>query len=98
LKAQQSGFANLTLAGCWIDTGFNTTCIEAAVMSGMQAARAICGEPVHVIGEDLLQRPHHGLGAIPAPLRALEQVGEFIEEGLERVAHWLFGAHRPGGR
>jgi len=98
LQAQHSGFANLKLAGCWIDTGFNTTCIEAAVMSGMQAARAICGEPLHVIGEDLLQTPHHGLGMVPAPLRALEQIGEFVEEGVERVARWLLGARKPDGK
>ena len=36
LGTDASGFDNLYLAGTWIDTGFNTECIEAAVMSGMQ--------------------------------------------------------------
>ena len=43
LRADNSGFGHLFLAGAWIDTGFNVECIEAAVMSGKQAARAITG-------------------------------------------------------
>ncbi len=89
LKAQASGFANLALAGTWVDTGFNTECIEAAVMSGMQAARALCGEPVVVLAEDLLQRPGHGLAALAEPLHALEEVSAFVERQLHRIAHWL---------
>lgn len=54
LKTDASGFGHLFLAGSWIDTGFNTECIEAAVMSGKQACRAICGEPIIVHGEDFL--------------------------------------------
>ena len=55
LKAGESGFAHLVLAGAWTDTGLNTECIEAAVMSGMQASRALCGSPNRVFGEDFLQ-------------------------------------------
>lgn len=54
LKTDQSGFAHLYLAGSWIDTGLNTECIEAAVMSGRQAARAICGDDREVPGENFL--------------------------------------------
>ncbi|HEY9026020.1 MAG TPA: hypothetical protein VIP05_17110, partial [Burkholderiaceae bacterium] len=54
LKCDASGFDHLYLAGSWIDTGFNTECIEAAVMSGMQVARAITGEPREVPGEHFL--------------------------------------------
>jgi uncharacterized protein with NAD-binding domain and iron-sulfur cluster len=92
LKAGDSGFANLTLAGCWIDTGFNTTCIEGAVMSGMEASRAICGAPAHVIGEHFLQVPGHGLGVASAPVRMLEEIVHFIEGGVVRIAQWLSGA------
>jgi len=95
LKAGASGFGNLTLAGTWIDTGFNTECIEAAVMSGMQAARAICGAPAHVIGEDLLQVPGHGLGVLAEPLRLIEQIGEAVERGVESVEQWWAGAFGP---
>lgn len=89
LRADASGFDNLKLAGTWIDTGFNTECIEAAVMSGMQAARALCGEPVHVIAEDLLQTPGHGLGAAAGPLQLMAAVGEAVECGVERLGRWL---------
>jgi uncharacterized protein with NAD-binding domain and iron-sulfur cluster len=55
LATDASGFDNLYLAGAWIDTGFNTECIEAAVMSGMQAARAVSGASFAIEGEDFLR-------------------------------------------
>jgi uncharacterized protein with NAD-binding domain and iron-sulfur cluster len=55
LKADGSGFDNLCLAGCWVLTGLDTTCVESAVMAGMQASRAICGSPKEVWGEKLLR-------------------------------------------
>jgi hypothetical protein len=55
LKTDASGFRHLFLAGSWIDTGFNTECIEAAVMSGKQASRAICGSPAVVVGEHFMR-------------------------------------------
>ena len=51
LKPGESGFSNLFLAGDWTYTGLNAGCVEAAAMSGMQAARAICGKPENVPGE-----------------------------------------------
>ncbi|ADO72706.1 NAD(P)-binding protein [Stigmatella aurantiaca] len=45
-----SGFENLVLAGDWTRTGYDLGCIEAAVMSGLMAARAL-GAPVSIIGE-----------------------------------------------
>ncbi|AFZ56040.1 NAD(P)-binding protein [Anabaena cylindrica FACHB-243] len=41
LKTDESGFDNLYLAGDWINNGYNAGCVEATVMSGMQATRAI---------------------------------------------------------
>jgi uncharacterized protein with NAD-binding domain and iron-sulfur cluster len=55
LKTDASGFRHLFLAGAWIDTGFNTECVEAAVMSGKQASRAICGSPAVVEGEHFMR-------------------------------------------
>jgi uncharacterized protein with NAD-binding domain and iron-sulfur cluster len=40
-----SGFANLYLAGDWTYNGINSGCVEAAVMSGMLCANALCGTP-----------------------------------------------------
>jgi uncharacterized protein with NAD-binding domain and iron-sulfur cluster len=54
LRTDQSGVDHLFLAGTWIDTGFSTECVEAAVMSGMQAARAIDGDQRDIPGERFL--------------------------------------------
>jgi uncharacterized protein with NAD-binding domain and iron-sulfur cluster len=43
LRADASGFDNLVLAGDWTDNGVNVGCIEAAVVSGVQAANAALG-------------------------------------------------------
>lgn len=51
LRSQDSGFGNLVLAGDWTRTGLDFGCMEAAVMSGRQASRALCGLPVAVVGE-----------------------------------------------
>jgi uncharacterized protein with NAD-binding domain and iron-sulfur cluster len=51
LGADESGFANLYLAGDWTRNGLNAGCVEAALISGLQAARAICGYPSVIIGE-----------------------------------------------
>ncbi len=51
LRAQDSGFENLVLAGDWTRTGLDFGCMEAAVMSGRQASRALCGLPQQVLGE-----------------------------------------------
>jgi uncharacterized protein with NAD-binding domain and iron-sulfur cluster len=52
LPAGSSGFSNLYLAGDWIKTGLDCGCMEATIMSGMQASRAICGYPEKVLGEN----------------------------------------------
>jgi uncharacterized protein with NAD-binding domain and iron-sulfur cluster len=43
LRPDESGFDNLVLAGDWTDCGMNAGCIEAAVMSGLEAANALLG-------------------------------------------------------
>jgi len=52
LKAGAPGYANLKLAGDWTHTGLNYGCVEAAVMSGMEASRAIAGYPKIIFGEN----------------------------------------------
>lgn len=52
LRTDESGFSNLFLAGDWIRNGFNSPgCIESAVISGRQAARALTGSQNKIIGE-----------------------------------------------
>ncbi len=43
LRADESGYDNLFLAGDWTDNGLNAGCIEAAAISGLQAANAVLG-------------------------------------------------------
>jgi hypothetical protein len=46
LRTDASGYENLVLAGDWIDCGLNAGCLEAAVMSGLQAANVLVGNPI----------------------------------------------------
>ncbi len=59
LRADDSGYANLFLAGDWTDNGLNAGCIEAAVLSGLQAANAVMGRPLsdRTLGVYLPVRP-----------------------------------------
>lgn len=52
-RAHESGFANLYLAGDWLRTGINAGCVEAAVMGGLQASKAMTGYPAVIVGDDL---------------------------------------------
>ena len=45
LRPDESGYDNLVLAGDWTDCGLNAGCIEAATLSGLQAANAVLGRP-----------------------------------------------------
>jgi uncharacterized protein with NAD-binding domain and iron-sulfur cluster len=51
LASDASGLDNLFLAGDWLRTGLDSGCVEAAVMGGMQAARAIGGYPETIPGD-----------------------------------------------
>ena len=52
LRAGESGFENLVMAGDWVRTGMNVGCIEGATMGGMAAARAISGWPARIVGDE----------------------------------------------
>lgn len=51
MRSDESGFANLFLAGDWTRNGLNVGCAEATVMSGMQAARAIAQRRLRIFNE-----------------------------------------------
>jgi uncharacterized protein with NAD-binding domain and iron-sulfur cluster len=53
VRAHESGFSNLWLAGDWLRTGINAGCVEAAVMGGLQASQAMTGFPKVIVGDDL---------------------------------------------
>lgn len=49
--SDRSGFGHLYLAGDWTRTGMNVGSVEAAVMSGLRAARGILGGDVLIVGD-----------------------------------------------
>jgi uncharacterized protein with NAD-binding domain and iron-sulfur cluster len=51
LSSDGTGLKNLFLAGDWLRTGLDSGCVEAAVMGGMQASRAISGYPAEIPGD-----------------------------------------------
>ena len=50
LQPDNSGFANLFLAGDWTYTPMSSGCVEAATMSGLRAAQGVLGSPVPIYG------------------------------------------------
>ena len=55
LRADETGFRNLVFAGDWTRNGLEVGCAEGAVMSGLQAARALCDHPADIVGEHDLE-------------------------------------------
>jgi len=53
IRANETGYSNLTIAGDWIDNGIHVACLEGAVMGGIYAARAVAGIEFPIIGEML---------------------------------------------
>ncbi len=51
LPSNDSGFENLVLAGDWTKNGIDGGCVEAAVTSGMQAARKLTGIKRPITGQ-----------------------------------------------
>ena len=49
LKADESGYSNLFFAGDWTDNGVNAGCVEASVISGIQAAEAMSGKKLIIL-------------------------------------------------
>ena len=70
LPSAGTGYRNLVMAGDWTLTSLSVGCVEAAVMSGMHAARALCGAPAHIAGDDLPD----GSDVAAAPVR-----GQYVE-------------------
>jgi uncharacterized protein with NAD-binding domain and iron-sulfur cluster len=52
LPSDASGFENLVLAGDWTKNGIDGGCVEAAAISGIQAARGVIGHDRPIVGED----------------------------------------------
>jgi hypothetical protein len=50
-RVTDTGLSNLLVVGDWVRTGIDAGCVEAAVVSGRQAARALTGNPICILGE-----------------------------------------------
>lgn len=59
-RTEETNLTNLLVTGDWIQNGIQGGCAEAAVMAGLQTARAICGSPQHIFGDST--------PPLPAPL------------------------------
>lgn len=72
LRADASGFDNLLLAGDWTLNALSLGCLEAAAMSGIQAAQALDSRVRPAIGDWLPEAPpraHAPARALPARIR-----------------------------
>ena len=56
-EAHQSGLHNVVFAGTWTRTNVNSTCVEAATISGIAAARVLTGPVRSILSESFMQRP-----------------------------------------
>jgi uncharacterized protein with NAD-binding domain and iron-sulfur cluster len=96
LPSNDSGFENLVLAGDWTKNGIDGGCVEAAVTSGMQAARKltgirrpIAGQSPHWLQPGPAQLPAYveygGRATAPGPFLSLKgKLRSFLLEGDER--------------
>ena len=73
MRADDTGFANLAIAGDWIDNPQNLGSFEASVMSGKLASRALTGLPKEI----LRVAPNNPLLTPPTnwPPRFVEPIG-----------------------
>ena len=69
LAADDSQFANLVLAGDWVNNGFAVGCVESATLGGLQAARAITGGTQPLYGEQTMETGRYGASR-PGALRS----------------------------
>ena len=81
LRADESGYDNLSLAGDWIETGLNAGCIEGATLGGLQAANAVLGRPLHARTSGFRPRERRASCLSPRPVDH-----EVARAGLEAAA------------
>jgi uncharacterized protein with NAD-binding domain and iron-sulfur cluster len=65
LRSAASGFDNLYLAGDWTSNGVNAGCVEAAAISGIQAAAGILGRPSQAFAEDFGEKKTAKIPDVP---------------------------------
>ena len=101
LAAHDSGFSNLVLAGDWVRTGLDAGCIESAVMSGLQASRALTGFPKTVVGEPARLAREVQPRTRPSHPEYVERPGDLALRapyGIEQVKLFAYGLDADRGR
>ena len=63
LRVDESGYDNLVLAGDWTRCGLDAGCIEAAVLSGLEAANTVLGRSL----TDAISGSWYGLDSASSP-------------------------------
>ncbi len=86
LEANDTGLSNLALAGAWVRTPVNTTSVEAAVASGIAAARALGAEVEPILGETFFRKPPEHTALIDREEPAHVSLTTDPEEPLRRRA------------
>ena len=86
MRADDTGYKNLVIAGDWIANGLYLACMEGAIQGGIYAARAVAGEKFPVIGEDVMR----SLVTVPQKTEAAPSTPEEVQpeeqEPLQKVS------------
>jgi uncharacterized protein with NAD-binding domain and iron-sulfur cluster len=84
-RTEETNLRNLFVTGDWIQNGVQGGCAEAAAMAGVQTARAICGRPIEILGDNTAPPSRVLVAALPAPRRDphayIERGGELVLRG-----------------
>ena len=86
LRADETGFRNLVFAGDWTRNGLEVGCAEGAVMSGLQAARALCDHPADIVGEHDLEFGMFAGDAAPPARMGAGGAGGRVAAGAARCS------------
>ena len=80
-RTDETNLRNLLVTGDWITNGIQGGCAEAAVMAGLQTARAVCGSPERIAGDST--PPPARLAVAPArrSKQYVERGGDIVYRG-----------------
>ena len=105
IKAWDTGFSNLVIAGDWIYTGLNVGSVEGAVMGGKLASFAVSGYPLlkDIVGFPLSQGPQKVLQLPSEPHTMKTQIDHLVvvahtlDQGVQWCEATLGITPAPGG-
>ena len=80
-RTEETDLHNLLVTGDWIQNGIQGGCAEAAVMAGLQTARAICGSPERIVGDSTPPPPRISIPSGRRTKGYVERGGEVVFRG-----------------